>query len=42
VKAHLKHGDTLGACVGNPPAPAKTHGKSGAEHGKSGETHGKK
>jgi hypothetical protein len=42
VKAHLKHGDTLGACVGNPPAPAKTHGHSGDQHGKSGQPHGKK
>ena len=42
VKAHLKHGDTLGACVGNPPAPTNTHGNSGAQHGKSGESHGKK
>ena len=42
VKAHLKHGDTLGACVGNPPAPAKTHGNSGAQHGKSDQPHGKK
>jgi hypothetical protein len=42
LKGHLRHGDTLGACVGNPPAPPKTHGKSGEQHGKSGEQHGKK
>lgn len=44
AKAHLKHGDTLGACPPPAaPAPKKTgddqHGKSG-DHGKSG-NHGK-
>ena len=47
VKAHLKHGDTLGACPAAPAAPASTtsgsdkHGKSG-DHGNSGSNgHGK-
>jgi hypothetical protein len=35
VKAHLRHGDTLGACPTAPAAPAPKHGKSG-DHGKSG------
>jgi len=41
VKAHLKHGDYLGACTTPPPASPATapkHGKSGSK-GKSG-THG--
>jgi hypothetical protein len=41
VKAHLKHGDHVGACTGTETAPAKP-GKSGEQHGKSGEQHGKK
>jgi len=34
LKAHLKHGDTLGACAAAAPAAPKTNGKSGDEHGK--------
>ena len=51
-KAHLRHGDTLGACVAptttttatgttKPTAtPTASPGKSGEPHGKSGEPHG--
>jgi hypothetical protein len=34
LKAHLKHGDTLGACAAAAPAAPKTNGKSGDQHGK--------
>ena len=34
LKAHLRHGDTLGACAAAAPAAPKTHGKSGEHHGK--------
>ena len=41
VKAHLNHGDTLGACPATVTTTATTHGQSGVQHGKSGESHGK-
>lgn len=34
LKAHLRHGDTLGACPTTPPASPTTHGNSGSHHGK--------
>jgi len=37
VKAHLKHGDHVGACTGTEQVAPKAHGKSAAPHGKSGE-----
>jgi hypothetical protein len=33
VKAHLRHGDTIGACPTTAPAPTTHHGDSG-DHGK--------
>ena len=42
VKAHLKHGDHLGACTGTEQVAPKAHGKSDAQHGQSGVQHGKK
>jgi hypothetical protein len=44
VKAHLRHGDTLGPCAAA-PAPSSPkgdeHGKSNESHGKSGDSHEK-
>jgi hypothetical protein len=39
LKAHLKHGDTTGACAAAAPSAQKKPGKSGEQHGNSG-THG--
>jgi hypothetical protein len=42
VKAHLRHGDTLGPCpTVAPPVAPKQHGhENGGDHGKSGDDHG--
>ena len=43
VPAHLRHGDTLGACTKAPVTNApKKNSKSGAPHGNSANSHGKK
>jgi hypothetical protein len=42
VKAHLRHGDTVGPCPAAPAAsPSNNHGKSNDSHGKSDDSHGK-
>jgi hypothetical protein len=41
LKAHLRHGDTLGACpTVAPPAAPKKHGHDDGDHGKSKDQHG--